>query len=449
MEPRRSRPRSRGAERWTSTQGAASLGPTVGRRGHFIGAGALLLFGATIGFACDRPAPRTPRASAPTGEATNADEQVHAEAVVALDLEDPQTCVPCHATVVAEWEMSQHAHAHHDRDPIYGFMRAMRVERQGEGILRNCANCHTPRDTADHESAAARAGVSCASCHTVEAVGEGHGAAAFTAAAPATLLGPHVPAVSGSPAHGTGQWSETMRDGRTLCLACHGAMGNPAGLPTCTTGPEHALVAGEATCVSCHMPQVSGASGAVGGRPAHRSHAFAGPHYAARSGVPTPVGAPLEAALEAGPDGARLTLATRSGHDAPSGFPGRMGQVRAIGLDADEHQVWSSDDEPQAPYRMQRWYTNDAGEPEMAPFATQLVGDTRARWDQPFVVTLPVPDQAVIVQVEVHLHFVPRPLLERMGEADNPRLRPVRWLQRTWRREGDQWRREGAAEASE
>ena len=52
-----------------------------------------------------------------------------ASAAPGMDLDNVQLCHTCHATVVAEWQGSMHSQAHHDSDPIYGAMRALRMTR--------------------------------------------------------------------------------------------------------------------------------------------------------------------------------------------------------------------------------------------------------------------------------------------------------------------------------
>ena len=110
-------------------------------------------------FACG-----SPTATTATTEAAEPDRPV------LVDFDNPEACAPCHATVVAEWQESMHARAHHDNDPIYGHMKALRMKKQGEQIAGKCQQCHNPRAPAEPDSPAGRQGVSCATCHAATEV---------------------------------------------------------------------------------------------------------------------------------------------------------------------------------------------------------------------------------------------------------------------------------------
>ncbi len=205
-----------------------------------------------------------------------------------LDANDPATCEACHAAVVSEWKESLHARAHHSKDPLYAAVRALRTEKQGPHIPGACAQCHNTRDPVDHESKAAQAGVTCATCHQLEGVHPGRkGLAGLMVGPEKRFRGPHDIADGTSPLHANGPALDALKDGTTLCLACHGEEQNPAGVPTCTTGPEYVVSKETKSCTSCHMKELEGRSGAViTTRTTHRSHHFAGPYQQQRLASP-------------------------------------------------------------------------------------------------------------------------------------------------------------------
>jgi hypothetical protein len=338
-----------------------------------------------------------------------------------LDPDDPSTCARCHAAVYTEWTESMHAQAHHARDPIYGAMRTFRMEL-GQKIEGKCAHCHAPRATEDLEGPAARAGVSCATCHNVDGVHPGeeaHGRAQIDFADALVMRSARDLPDGVSPVHGTGPAVPALADGETLCLACHGAHANPAGVPVCTTGSELDAHAGDETCVSCHMPEVEGPSGAVSERPSHRSHAFLGPHRSYQR----PGGHILEQAvaleLQPTPSGVTVTLSNRSGHGFPSGFPGRFAVLRLVGRDASGEIRWRNFDsnpmaeDPDAVFN--KIYADDDGAPTLPPLATALKRDARLRPDETRTLGYELPPEVVRVEADLTYHLLPAPAAARIG----------------------------------
>ncbi|MEZ4253267.1 MAG: multiheme c-type cytochrome [Polyangiales bacterium] len=320
-----------------------------------------------------------------------------------LDLDDPETCVACHATIVEEWRSSMHAHAHQSADPIYAAMRTLRMERQGEAVASRCGSCHHPLVADRPDDPLATRGVTCRSCHGVAEVRQGVGHAALVFVDDRTLRGPHDLAADASPAHGTGPAAAHLTDGETLCLACHRRAQNPQGAVTCNTGHEHEESADTAaTCTGCHMPTVQSAGGVVGRAP-HRSHMFLGPHDAWMGNDAFLRGAvSLESRFVEG--AVVVTLANRSGHFFPSGFPGRFTVLQAIGKDAAGAEVWQAwREEPPEPFRFGQVWVDAEGEPTLAPFATTLARDTRLRTDETREIRLEPPPE--VAEVEVVLRF--------------------------------------------
>lgn len=350
-----------------------------------------------------------------------------------VDIDDPSACGACHQSIVEEWRSSMHARAHHSADPVYGAMRDFRMGREGEETAGRCAQCHGPRDPANVDSEVARGGVTCATCHNLAGVdladGTKRGARALERAADDTLRGPHAIDSAAPAAHGTGAAAPWLTDGRTICLACHGAMQNPAGVATCTTGTEAADA--EEPCTSCHMPEVDGASGVASERSQHRTHAFLGPHGLYGDGGTDFMATAL--AVEASFDGSRLavTLENRTGHALPTGFPGRMMLVRVSGFDGDGEAVWHNFGD--APMRedpaavLTKVYVDAEGAPTMPPYATRLARDSRLTPRETRGLSWEPPAAVVRVEVTVLYRLLPPPAAQRLGIADRPEAtaRPI------------------------
>jgi hypothetical protein len=345
-----------------------------------------------------------------------------------IDAKDPSTCEPCHATVVSEWRESLHAHAHHDRDPIYAGVRTLRMKREGEAVAASCAGCHHPGDVERFDSAAAQVGVGCATCHQADAVRKLHGIAEFEGAANA-MLGPHDLPSGRSPVHGTGNAPAHMKDGATLCLSCHGELSTAKGLPQCTTGPEWRRVEPYVeTCVGCHMETVQAPSGSASTRQTHRSHHFAGPVRAWLHGDDTVLrkSVKLSAVLE----GAELSviLENGGGHSFPSGFPARTAVVRAIGFAESGAEVWKSasndpmEESPQAV--LTKVYVDAAGEPTLAPFAEKLARDSRLDPAETKIVTFEVPPEVTRAEVELLFFLMPQRLAKVLKLEEHPLASP-------------------------
>ncbi len=349
----------------------------------------------------------------------------------ALDVDDPRSCAACHGAVVEAWRGSMHASAHHDKDPLYGAMRTLRMEKQGAQIAGKCATCHNPRSPDDTSTPAAHEGVSCATCHLSAEVAREPGKLgvnAITWAEDGVMRSARDVPVGRSPVHGTGPAAPHLADGTTMCLACHDATTTPSGAPACTTGPELAASASGETCVSCHMPLVDAPSGAMDADGRHRSHAFVGPHRALREGdagaLPPAVG--LEASL--GPDTLRVTLTNRSGHAFPSGFPGRVAVVVAVGRDASGAEVWRAWTDDAMKERpdalLNKVYVDADGKPVLAPFSQSLQRDNRLKPDEIRTLSWAVPAEVASVAVSVIYRLIPPPGAAALGLTDHPVAAP-------------------------
>lgn len=390
-----------------------------------------------VGCAKDRPAAsERPAAAGPAPEAkakaVQPSEVAKALAVgITLDADDPLTCAPCHGAVVAEWQESLHARAHHAKDPLYAALRALRLEKQGPHIPAQCASCHNPRDLKDHESKAAKGGVTCATCHQLDGVqpGLGHkGMAALVVAPEKTFRGPRDLPDGTAPLHATGAGLPAISDGKTLCLACHHEEKNAAGVATCTTGVEYAEGGEQKPCTGCHMPEVQTPSGAVTQRPSHKSHFFLGPQQAHRLGEQGILAQAV--GLSGRFEGQKLLvrLENKSAHAFPTGFPARMAVLVVRGLDASGKEVFRNvtaepmKEHPEAVFN--KGYADAEGKPALAAFAAKLVRDNRLKPAEVREVAVAVPKAAVKAELWLRYFLAAPPMVKAMGYA-GPEARPV------------------------
>jgi len=367
--------------------------------------------------------------AAPTDPSTPAAAATASSA--AINIDDPETCRACHGPIVQEWSESMHARAHYDRDPVFAAMRDLRAIKQGPQIVPKCRNCHTPRDTEDESTLAAKAGVSCATCHNAAHVTPSEvakGAALISFDPAGTLRSARDVRAGASPAHPTGPAAPHLADGSSICLACHGAVANGAGAPTCTTGSEIAggSQAG-ASCTSCHMPSTDGASGPFSARPTHASHQFPGPHRAWYQDDVSMLASAVALDLSWEGDAVLATLSNQAAHAFPSGFPGRMATLAVVGFDESGATVW--EDLPSAPSQpgalLRKVYVDDAGKPTLPPFAKALKEDTRLTADEVRTLRWSPPAEVTRVQATLRYFLLPPPAAKAIGIQDAPESKPV------------------------
>lgn len=327
-----------------------------------------------------------------------------------IDVDVVANCQNCHQAVFAEWAQSAHALAHPSKDPIFAAVRTARIEKEGEQVANACAGCHTPRAANKPDAPFAEHGVTCAGCHAVAKIKPGaKGAAAFEWAKGRVLYGPHQPGDEGAKVHEGGQVPPHMRDGNTLCLACHGELKGKQGVPVCTTGPEWAEVEGGKTCVDCHMPMVEGASGSLTTLDKHRSHRFWGPRSAWNEAKLDFVasGVKLSGAFDEGK--LNVELSNTSQHAMPSGFPGRVVVVLAVGFDAEGKEVWKAD-----PVLLNKVYVDAEGKPVLPPYATKLAKDSRLKPNETRKMSFDVPKTVKKAQVRIAYRLLPPPLAKML-----------------------------------
>ncbi|WP_168210329.1 multiheme c-type cytochrome [Persicimonas caeni] len=390
----------------------------------------LLTVAVLLSSACDKEEaqptaePTAPTTAAPTS--SKADEtSEHGSPHAGIDIDDPQSCKGCHGTIYEEWTESMHSRAHHDNDPIYGSMRALRMKKQGEHIAEKCAKCHNARSPDQPDTVAGKAGVSCATCHNVAAVESAPGKVgvdALTWEEGNVMRSSRDLEPGASPVHGTGKALPAMQDGVTLCMSCHNATKTPTGAPACTTGPEFREHGGDETCVSCHMPEVEGPAGAVGRQDKHASHQFLGPHRAWYQNDKSILESAVAMSAAFGDDGLTVTLANKSVHGFPSGFPGRLAVVKVVGKDKDGEVVWQNfTDNPMAEHPdsvLNKVYHDANGKPVPAPFSKKMVRDTRLGPDETRMVTYEVPANVASAEIKLIYRLLP-PKLAKLLEIDD------------------------------
>lgn len=308
----------------------------------------------------------------PADEAPASNKPAHA----LLDTKDPAACESCHASIVAEWRESMHARAHPDHDPVYAAMRKLRMEKQGAEIGQKCQKCHNPQAPDDPDSPAGRAGVACGACHTLAKEDEG-----------------------------------ATADGRTLCMTCHDALKNPAGVATCTTGPENADMGGP-PCTSCHMPKAADG---------HAEHRFPGPHRAWYQDDASLLKQALAVTLERTEGGVRVVATNTAGHAFPTGFPGRVAMIR---LEGEGPKGWWTS-EPVDALVFKRVYLGEDGKPTLPPFAASQGSDSRLEPGGRREAVIPVPAGVAEIGAELVFRLVPPPGVEALGLTGTPEAEPV------------------------
>lgn len=191
---------------------------------------------------------------------------------VLVDTDDPVQCAPCHGAVFKEWTQSVHSRSHHSKSSVYQ-TKLVEISQENPEAISECSTCHAPRAPDEPDSYIATQGVSCAACHNVEAVHLASGKVGSEAikwAEPGKFRSGRDVIPNASPVHNTGDALPEIKDGKTLCLACHGELESPHQVPHCKASKQSPQTA----CNTCHMPEVDGPHGTVSTRKTHKSHAF-------------------------------------------------------------------------------------------------------------------------------------------------------------------------------
>ncbi|MBK9643819.1 MAG: hypothetical protein IPO67_01445 [Deltaproteobacteria bacterium] len=242
-----------------------------------------------------------------------------------------ESCGACHVEIAAEWRASVHAHAWTD------------AQFQGEikkdpAVTWLCLNCHTPAGDQQAELAVSTGdpknpkraanpsfnaawreeGVSCASCHVQDG----------------KILGVYGDGRAPHPV----EVSDRLRSA-DVCLGCHQAVAMVSPTLACAfnTGEEWREWGGEATCQSCHMPEVTRPVAVGGPVREGRRHLFLGSlipkdalsaeeeaYYALfAAGLDAELVLPQDAPAGTIVEGQLILHNARAGHYLPSGDPER------------------------------------------------------------------------------------------------------------------------------
>lgn len=337
-----------------------------------------------------------------------------------FDLNDVASCQPCHGAVVSEYLTSMHGRSDERYDPIYSAVREGRLQRAGLDANTGCETCHSPR----RESAGSNqiAGLGCGACHATQSVLPGkHGSEALVATEGDLLLGPSDVPPSVAP-HATGPAPAHMKDGETLCLACHSEMHDAGGAPVCRTGPgyTHAEGAERPTCVSCHMPQIPGPSGST--KPDQRSHAshiFVGPHDGWYRDNVKLLARATDLILAWHGNTLEMRIKNETGHTFPSGFHGRMAVLEVIGFNSEGAPIWRGEAQTSVPgiegEVLALMYQDAQGKTSLPKFAAGPPRDTRLSPYELRTYTFQPPAEVVHARAILWFRLVGPELAESLG----------------------------------
>ncbi len=197
-------------------------------------------------------------------------------------LQDPNSCLPCHAEAFREWAGSMHAYA--SEDPVFVAMNK-RMQRETSGAAGSlCVGCHAPLAlrlglTKDGLNLADLSpsvrGVTCYFCHSVDAV-EGTHNNPLRLAGDGIMrggIGDPVPAPHG--AAYSDLHDREQQKSASMCGTCHDIV-TAAGSHIERTFDEWqaSLYAkpGQLSCGKCHMDGRDGPAAKVDGAPVRRLH---------------------------------------------------------------------------------------------------------------------------------------------------------------------------------
>jgi len=298
-----------------------------------------------------------------------------------------ETCSDCHPAQAAAWRESRHARS--ASSPLYLAMRGWAADDGGEGVAARCATCHTVPVAGGGRTPS----VTCEVCH--QTVDAGGGAASLTV--DPTLAVAAVGPTAGAP-HPT-EISAELASGER-CLACHGGLSNPHGVPLCTTGAEAGQRGPGPGCLDCHL------------RGGDHTAPGASAELLARA---------VDVDLDPGGGTVAVTLVDRgAGHAVPTGPALRQVILRTRLLGAGGREL--------AVHRevLARLLSDAEGRSPAAPWrATAVAADTRLGPAGRHVFVYPVPAAATSVEAELVFWRAPGPLLERFGLSGDPTYAPV------------------------
>ncbi|CAN5924442.1 hypothetical protein BH11MYX4_BH11MYX4_39690 [soil metagenome] len=197
-------------------------------------------------------------------------------------LQDPNSCLPCHADAFREWAGSMHAYA--AEDPVFLAMNK-RMQRETNGAAGTlCVTCHAPLAvrlglTKDGlnlaELSPSVKGVTCYFCHSVDAVEGTHNNPLRLAQDGVMRGGIGDPVKAPHGAAYSGLHDREQQTSASMCGTCHDIV-TPAGAHIERTFEEWqaSLYAkpGQLSCGKCHMEGRDGQAAKVDGAPVRRLH---------------------------------------------------------------------------------------------------------------------------------------------------------------------------------
>jgi hypothetical protein len=242
------------------------------------------------------------------------------------------TCKVCHPKIYSEYQRSIHANSSIYKDALHKVIWDKHPSK-AKGDY-SCAKCHTP---SDHDLVAGKSQlsdnpiqqtepISCQACHQIESI-EKHTKAnkniytdkkKYFFSADKAKKGQKVifkeessffgliTKTSGSPHHDIDYSNEGFYTGES-CMGCHAHKKGSNGFAICDLEVKQGD--SKESCISCHMPQVSGSKA----QQQHTStHAFHGSSI--RNGTPTHLSSSIALSLEKREQGFVITVQNKATH---------------------------------------------------------------------------------------------------------------------------------------
>ena len=204
-----------------------------------------------------------------------------------MHFEKNAKCSSCHPSIYEEYMGSQHGKATVFRDKLHGAVYDKHPQKNKLEKYR-CGKCHTP--TADNLSALLKPkngvipdpknetqneAVACAYCHRIEDVKPGKAMNKNIISKDPLNYFSNKENPGTSPFHKITTKKDIFKDGK-LCMGCHARKSNKKGFDVCATDATN--MTDQKNCISCHMPQVDGASSVMSQGKKHTFHGFPGIH---------------------------------------------------------------------------------------------------------------------------------------------------------------------------
>ena len=355
-------------------------------------------------------------------------------------------CGACHKKIYQQWSRSMHAHSAPGNDiilsKIYQDMVGSPTE---EGLKLNgqypaCLKCHAPNAAKDLSTKLDQfnyaEGVNCVNCHVFtdfkgmedQDGKQQYGIDAYNRSKT------HLQSPSGrylSPTDNAQhsfpmQPNQLMLRTSRVCLGCHGAFSNDAGVALYQTGKEYMQNAGKnVTCQSCHMPKIDGAA----------NHAILSAHNDAA--LARPIVIQLNAKTTGDMLNLNVSLQNTLPHRFPTGNPFRYATLHVTAYDKKNNLIWRNytgfpADFSQDPQAVLRYYVGDKqGNAVMAYQAEQTLKDTRLNPFETRLLNYQLPAAGVfLLRAELQYHLLTEDIIEKYrdaldGNAINPAIAAI------------------------